>query len=161
MNFKGWDVMSKFTASKVVLEPIEDVFKGFIKVNKREFPKFPDKNPLGSKCTKMIKQSANQTLKMVMKVTDYELDSLYQVSGELGKDLYISTYKFIAEAEDRTRIELVEEQKLNNIGSKIGMLLGTFSAGSKTKKKLERVAEGIEEEIEALRRKQERSKKKA
>lgn len=152
--------MSKFTAKKVVLEPIEDVFKGFIKVNKREFPKFPDKNPLGAKCTKLVKAQGSQNLKMVMKVTGYELESLYQVSGELGEDLYITTYKFIAEAEDRTRIELIEEQKLKAFSSKVGMLLGSLTAGSKTKQKLARVVDGIDEEIESLRRKQERSKKK-
>lgn len=153
--------MSKFIARKVVMESIEDVFRAFMVVNKREFPKFSEKNPLGSKCSKVIKSSGKQSIKMIMEVTEYEFESVYQVTGKLGEDRYISTYKFIAEELDKTRIELIEEQHVTSFGSKIGLLIGGLSGNKKANAKLSRVVEGVEEEIASYKRKMERNKKKS
>lgn len=145
--------MSKFVAKKVINESIEDVFRAFIQVNKREFRKFSAKNPIGSKCTKILKQSGKNTLQMTMEVTDYEFEGLYQVTGRLNEDEYISTFKFIKEEVDRTRIELIEEQKIKSLGSKIGLLIGGIFGNKKAKQKLNRVVEGIQQEIEIYNRK--------
>lgn len=153
--------MSKFTANKVINEPIESVFKSFMKVNKREFPKLPEKDPLGYKWSKVLKQKGNNSIKMKMEITEYKVDDMYQVTGTLAKDQYISTFKFIAEDDETTRVELVEEQIVKSFGSKIGLLLSGFSGNKKARNKLERVVDGIQDEIDYLKRKMERSKKKA
>lgn len=152
--------MSKFIAKKVILAPIEDVFKAFMKVNKREFPKLSDKNPLGSKCSKIIRVTGNKTFNMTMEVTDYEFESIYQVTGKLIDDIYISTYKFVVEGEDRTRIELIEEQHMKSFSSKLGMIFSSFGGSKKAKKKLDYIADGVEDEIEFMKRKIDKNKKK-
>ena len=68
--------MSKYNINTIVNYPLERVFKVFVDLNKREIPKFNDKNPVGCSNKRTIKHVGKQKIEMVTTVTRYEKNKL-------------------------------------------------------------------------------------
>lgn len=140
--------MGTIKGSEIFNYSIEDTFDGFMKVTKREFRKFNDKNPVGSKFDKVVKQNSKMTLKMVTEVTAFEVNKLYEVKSTLGEDIYISRFTFKDAGDNMTKVTLEEIQNPKNIMSKIGVVISGFSGGSKVKNKLNNMSSLVEEEVQ-------------
>ena len=69
--------MSNYNISINLNYPIERVFKVFIDLNKKEMPKFNDKNPTEVSYKKVIKQVGKQKIEMETSITGYEKNKLY------------------------------------------------------------------------------------
>lgn len=152
--------MSKFKATKSFEYPIDEVFRGFLKITKREFPKFNENNPLGLKHKKVVKNNGSTKIELVMEVTNFEKNKVYEITSRVYKDVYISRYTFNSLNENSTSVTLEEEQYAKNFVSKIALVVQGFSGGSKTRSKINRMATGVNEEIELVRRKLEKFAKK-
>lgn len=152
--------MSKFKVTKSFNYPVEDVFRGFLKITKREFPKFNEKNPIGIKHSRIVKDDGSVKLAMVMEVTKFEKNSVYETTSKIHNDSYISRYTFVKVNEETTKIVLEEEQYAKNFVSKIALVFQGLSGKSKTKEKINRMASGVTEEIEIVRTRQEKNAKK-
>lgn len=140
--------MGKIKGSEVVDYSLQETFEGFMKVTKKEFRRFDDKNPVGSKFERVVKQNQSNTLKMMTKVSAYEKDKLYESESVLNEDVYISRYTFEDIGDEMTRITLEEIQKPKNFMSKVGVALSGLTGGSKVKTKLKNTGILIVEEIE-------------
>lgn len=152
--------MSKFKASKNFNYPIEEVFRGFIKITKREFPKFNDKNPIGIKYSKVVKDNGSAKIKMIMEITKFEKNNVYEITSMIHSDVYISRYTFEKINEEQTKVILEEEQHAKNFMAKVAVILQSFIGINRTKKKINRMAVGVKAEIELLRRRLEKNAKK-
>lgn len=153
--------MSKFKATKTFDYSVEEVFKGFMKITKREFPKFNEKNPVGIKQSRVVKENGNTQIKMEMEITKFEKDSVYEITSKVHSDIYVSRYTFIKIDEEKSEVTLEEEQYAKSFMSKVGVMIQGFSGSSKTKQKLVRMATGVTEEVELVRKRMIKNTKKA
>ncbi|MGL5087354.1 MAG: DUF3284 domain-containing protein [Clostridium sp.] len=152
--------MSKFKVTKSFEYPIDEVFRGFLKITKREFPKFNENNPLGFKHKKVVKNNGNTKIELIMEVTKFEKESVYEITSKVYNDIYISRYTFNAIDDESSSVILEEEQYAKNFVSKIALIIQGITGGSKSQQKINRMATGITEEIEIIRRKIEKNSKK-
>ena len=140
--------MGQYKIKTVVDYPLERVFKVFIDLNKREIPKFNDKNPIGCSNKRTIKYVAKQKIEMNILVTDYKKNELYEVTNSIGEDKYVSRYVFTELDSNSTEISLCEIQKARGFTSKITLLIQKISAKKKLKNKLNNLKEILEKELE-------------
>ena len=140
--------MSQYKIKTTVNYPIERVFKVFIDLNKREIPKFNDKNPVGCSNKRTIKYVAKQKIEMVTTVTGYEKNKLYEVTNSIDKDMYISKYIFTEIDSNSTEISLSEIQDIKSFSSKLTVLIQKIGAKKKLKSKINNLKEILENELE-------------
>ncbi len=140
--------MSNYEIKTTINYPIERVFKVFIDLNKREIPKFNDKNPVGCSNKRTIKYVAKQKIEMLTTVTGYEKNKLYEVTNSIDKDKYISKYTFSEIDDNSTEVSLKEVQDIKSFSSKITVLIQKIGAKKKMKEKINNLKEILEKELE-------------
>ena len=140
--------MSKYNTKVIVNYPLERVFKVFIDLNKREIPKFNDKNPIGCSNKRTLKYVAKQKIEMVTTVTGYEKNKLYEVTNSINEDKYISKYNFIEIDDNSTEINLSEIQDIKRFSSMLTVLIQKIGAKKKLKNKINNLKEILEKELE-------------
>lgn len=140
--------MSNYNISINIDYPIERVFKVFIDLNKKEIPKFNDKNPTEVSYKKVIKQVGKQKIEMETSITGYEKDKLYEVTNKIGNDKYISKYEFKKIDSNSTEILLSETQEMMGISSSLMLMLQKLSAKKKLKAKMQGIKDTLEQELE-------------
>lgn len=140
--------MSKYNTKVIVNYPLERVFKVFIDLNKREIPKFNDKNPVGCSNKRTLKYVAKQKIEMVTTVTGYEKNKLYEVTNSINEDKYISKYNFIGIDDNSTEINLSEIQDIKHFSSMLTVLIQKIGAKKKLKNKINNLKEILEKELE-------------
>ncbi len=140
--------MSNYNIKVVINHPLERTFKVFIDLNKREIPKFNDKDPVGCSNKRTIKYVAKQKIEMITTVTGYEKNKLYEVTNTINEDSYISRYEFSEIDENTTEIYLSETQNVKGFTSWITLLFEKLSAKKKLKNKANNIKEVIESEVE-------------
>ena len=140
--------MSNYNISINLNYPIERVFKVFIDLNKKEMPKFNDKNPTEVSYKKEIKQVGKQKIEMETSITGYEKNKLYEVTNSISNDKYISKYEFKEINSNSTEILLSETQEMMGFTSSLTLLFQKFNAKKKLKSKMEGIKEVLEEELE-------------
>lgn len=140
--------MSNYNISINLNYPIERVFKVFIDLNKKEMPKFNDKNPTEVSYKKVIKQVEKQKIEMETSITGYEKNKLYEVTNSISNDKYISKYEFKEINSNSTEILLSETQEMMGFTSSLTLLFQKFNAKKKLKSKMEGIKEVLEEELE-------------
>lgn len=144
--------MSKSKSSKIIDYPKDEVFSGFIKLTKREFPKLKENNPIGCKNTRRIQQGKRKPLVMRMEVIDFEKENMYKVKNDIEGDLYYNTYIFEEISETSTRFTLIEEQVPKLAISKVVVAIQGVVSKGRFNGKVARMVDGIVSEVE-LRRK--------
>lgn len=140
--------MSSYNKSITINYPVERVFKVFIDLNKREIPKFNDKNPKGMSHTRVIKYVAKKKIEMTTTVTEYEKNKLYEVTNTIQEDNYVSRYEFVELSPSSTEIKITETQNMKGLGSWIMLLLEKFKAKKKLNEKTEGIKVALEAELE-------------
>lgn len=139
--------MSSYNKSTTINYPIERVFKVFIDLNKREIPKFNDKNPKGMSHTRTIKYVSKKKIEMTTTVTEYEKNKLYEVTNTIQEDNYISRYDFVELGANSTEIKITESQIMKGVGSSVMLILEKFRAKKKLKEKVYGIKEALETEL--------------
>lgn len=140
--------MGQYNINITINYPLERVFKVFIDLNKREIPKFNDKNPIGCSNKRTIKYVAKQKIEMITTVTGYEKDKLYEVTNSINEDNYISKYLFNKIDDNSTEIQLNEIQDMHGLTSSLTLLFQKISAKKKLKEKANNMKVVLEKELE-------------
>ena len=140
--------MGQYNINITINYPLERVFKVFIDLNKREIPKFNDKNPVGCSNKRTIKYIAKQKIEMITTVTGYEKNKLYEVTNSINEDNYISKYLFNKIDDNSTEIQLNEIQDMHGFTSSLTLLFQKISAKKKLKEKANNLKEVLEKELE-------------
>ncbi|MDI9216401.1 MULTISPECIES: DUF3284 domain-containing protein [Clostridium] len=140
--------MSNYNVGIKIDYPIERVFKVFIDLNKKEMPKFNDKNPTEVSYKKVIKQVGKQKIEMETRITGYEKNKLYEVTNSISNDKYISKYEFKEIDSNSTEILLSETQEMMGFTSSLTLLFQKFNAKKKLKAKMQGIKAVLEQELE-------------
>ena len=140
--------MGQYNINVTINYPLARVFKVFIDLNKREIPKFNDKDPVGCSNKRTIKYVAKQKIEMITTVTGYEKNKLYEVTNSINEDNYISKYLFNKIDDNSTEIQLNEIQDMHGFTSSLTLLFQKFSAKKKLKEKANNLKEVLEKELE-------------
>ena len=146
--YKGGFGLSEYNIKTVINYPIERVFKVFIDLNKREFPKFNEKNPIGCNNKRTIKYVAKQKIEMVTTVTGYEKNKLYEVTNLINVDTYITKFDFNKIDDNTTEISMTEIQMVKRFTSQLAFLIEKLSAKKKLKDKIVNIKKILEHELE-------------
>ncbi len=140
--------MGQYNINVTINYPLARVFKVFIDLNKREIPKFNDKDPVGCSNKRTIKYVAKQKIEMITTVTGYEKNKLYEVTNSINEDNYISKYLFNKIDDNSTEIQLNEIQDMHGFTSSLTLLFQKISAKKKLKEKANNLKEVLEKELE-------------
>ena len=142
-----------FINSTVVDYPVEEVFKVFIRTAKRDFPKFNEKDPIGSAVIKQVGTYSAKTGTLRIEITDYKLNEIYQITSVRDKMMYISTYSFEKDGEDRTKITLEETEETPGAFQIINTIIQKVLFKKTVRLRFGTYINGLESEIEKHREK--------
>ena len=70
-----------FSNSAVINYPVEKVFNVFIRSAKRDFPKFNENKPVGSKVSKKVGAYSTQSATLEVEITDYKKNEIYAITS--------------------------------------------------------------------------------
>lgn len=136
---------------------IEDVFYIFVKAAKRDFPKFNEENPKGSKMTKKIAAYSGQIIECTVEISDYVKNEKYEITTSTQNSKCVSTYTFKREKDNSTLIELEEVQDSQSFISQLGFSLQRFLAKRNAKEKYRANMRNLENELKRYLNNRERS----
>lgn len=142
-----------FINSAVVNYPIEEVFKVFIRVAKRDFPKFNEKNPIGCSVTKKVGAYSAKSADVRVEITDFKKDEVYQITTVKDKLIYVSTYRFKKIDDENTQIDLEEVENTPGIFPGLNAMFQNLLFKKRIRKRFEYFVTGLENEIEDFRNK--------
>ena len=142
-----------FSNSVVLNYPVDEVFKVFIRVAKRDFPKFNENNPIGCKVVKNAGAYSAQSAKLEVEITGFKKNEIYQITSKGSSAVYISTYKFESLSEESTRVTLVEEDKKEGFFPWFNTIIQTIAFKGRVRRRFEMFAEGLEAEVKSHREK--------
>lgn len=145
-----------FINSTVVNYPVEEVFKVFIRVAKRDFPKFNEKDPVGCTVRKTVGAYSSKSAEVRIEITDYKKDELYQITTVRDKLIYVSTYRFKKIDDESTQIDLEEVENTPGLFPGLNTMLQNLVFKKRIRKRFEYFVTGLENEIEDFRHKVER-----
>lgn len=137
-----------FSNSAVINYPVEKVFNIFIKSAKRDFPKFNENNPVGSKISKKVGAYSTQSATLEVEITGYKKNELYAITSTSSDRIYYSTYKFEVVDENKTRITLEESDKSIGFVSYLNVIIQTFVFKGRVKRRFTYFIESLQREIE-------------
>lgn len=150
--------MSRFTVSKVVAYPIDEVFGNFIKLAKEPFNKFNEENPIGAKTRRIARKTKSGDIYIETVVSDYVKNEAYETRTTFLSSKYIGRYEFKDVGDNCTEIILSESQDLYGIINKIGFIFQSITAKKKVKKKLDNTVQVLEDKMIKERNKKENRK---
>ncbi|MGL5151317.1 MAG: DUF3284 domain-containing protein [Clostridium sp.] len=145
-----------FRNSTVINYPVEEVFKVFIKVAKRDFPKFNEKDPVGCSVSKQIGAYSTKSASVRIEITDYKKDELYQITTVRDKMVYVSTYHFEKVDDDSTELLLEETEDTPGLFPGLNSMLQNLCYKGRIRKRFAFFVQGLENEIESFREKVEK-----
>lgn len=137
-----------FSNSAVINYPVEKVFNVFIRSAKRDFPKFNENNPVGSKVSKKVGAYSTQSATLEVEITDYKKNEIYAITSTSPERIYYSTYKFEVVGENKTRITLEESDKSKGFVSILNVLIQTLVFKGRVKRRFTYFIENLQREIE-------------
>ncbi|MGL4771993.1 MAG: DUF3284 domain-containing protein, partial [Clostridium sp.] len=142
-----------FRNSTVLNYPVEEVFKVFVRVAKRDFPKFNEKNPIGCSVTKQVGTYTTKSATVRVEITDYKKNEVYEITTVRDKLMYVSTYRFEAIDEESTQLILEETENTPGLFPGLNSMLQNICFKGRIKKRFAFFVQGLESEIESFREK--------
>ncbi len=122
--------MTSYKNEAIIDYPVEDIFKLFKKIAKRDFPKFNEKNPIGCKVERQVGSYSVKEGKMLVEITGYEEYKLYEITSRYNRTTYISRYEFYPINSESTRLVLTEKQSAYGMMSFLNdIIAGIFFKG--------------------------------
>lgn len=149
-----------FINSTVVDYPVEEVFKVFIRTAKRDFPKFNEKEPIGCYVTKKVGTYSAKSGTCRVEITDYKTNELYQITSVKDKMVYVSTYSFEKDGDERTKITLEETEDTPGAFQWVNTIIQKICFKGTVKRRFSVFADALEKAIEDYREKVEKAKPK-
>ena len=142
-----------FSNSVVLNYPVDEVFKVFIRVAKRDFPKFNENNPIGCKVIKNVGAYSAKSAKLEVEITDFKKNEIYQITSKGSSAVYVSTYKFEELSDESTRVTLVEEDRKKGFFPWFNSIIQTIAFKGRVRRRFGIFAEGLEREVKSHREK--------
>lgn len=153
--------MAQYKNEKIVGFPLQEVFRIYKKTAKRDFPKFNEKEAVGTSVSRQVGAYGNKKTTMLVTITGYEPNKLYEVTSTHRDITYKSRYEFNSIDENTTKITLIEETHgSGGVFEVINNVLAIIIYRWKVKKRFKALILGLEKEIQDVRNRVEKSKPK-
>jgi hypothetical protein len=140
--------MATYKNQAIINYPVNEVFKVFKKTAKRDFPKFDEKKPVGVTVERSVGAYSVRSGRMLVEITDYKADEVYEITSSQENHLYKSRYEFYPVEENKTRLILAESSYSQGIFNYINVLIAGIFFKGRVKKRFKYVISGIENQIE-------------
>lgn len=101
-----------FKESAEINYPAKEIFKIFKKMMKQDFPRFNEKDAIGTSTRKTIGQYTTKSAEAYIEITDYKENEVYEITTVTSKTkvTFISRYELEVIDENTTRLSLHEHQ---------------------------------------------------
>ncbi|MEQ8197102.1 MAG: DUF3284 domain-containing protein [Clostridiaceae bacterium] len=129
---------------------VNDVFSIFVRTAKRDFPKFNEKNPIGTKTEKKTGSRSFRKTVLSVEITDYEKNKVYEITSISQPEVYVSRYEFGDLGNNRTKLTLKESDDSTGFFSVINKFLMKFVFRFLIKRKFDSFISALKDEVQVL-----------
>lgn len=140
--------MATYKNQAIVDYPVNEVFRIFKKTAKRDFPKFNEKNPIGTMVERAAGAYSVRNGKVVVEITDYKANEIYEITSTHDNIFYKSRYEFYPIDENKTNIILIEENHSSGYFNSFNILVAGLFFKSRVRKRFDFLVKGLKEQIE-------------
>ncbi|MGL4990446.1 MAG: DUF3284 domain-containing protein [Sarcina sp.] len=142
-----------FKNSAVVDYSNIEIFKVIKKMIRQDFPRFNEKNPIGTSVTKQIGSYSTKTAEAYVEITDYKENELYEITTvtSKGRITYVSKYILTPLEDGKTEFTLEQTQGGPGIFTTLNHMLQSFLYKGRIKKRFDYLLQGLDAEIKAMR----------
>ncbi|ERI94405.1 hypothetical protein HMPREF1982_01041 [Clostridiales bacterium oral taxon 876 str. F0540] len=140
--------MATYKNQAVVNYPINEVFRVFKKTAKRDFPKFNEKSPIGTRVERTAGAYSVRNGKVFVEITDYKPNEVYEITTTHDNILYKSRYEFYSIDENKTKIMLFEENHSSGYFNSFNVFVAGLFFKSRVRKRFDFLVKGLKEQVE-------------
>ncbi|WP_055069613.1 DUF3284 domain-containing protein [Clostridium massiliamazoniense] len=134
--------------------PRDEVFKIFRKQAKQDFPRFNEKEAIGTSTRKKIGAYSTRTAQAYLEISDYIPNEVYEVTVITSKTN--TTFKSRYELKDLenggTHLTLIQDQGTPGVFTSINTIIQKLLFKGRVNKKFDYLVEGLKREIEGERK---------
>lgn len=152
--------MAKYKNEAIIDYPVSEIFRVFKKTAKRDFPKFDEKNPIGTMVERKVGAYSVRSGKMVVEITDYKINEAYEITSTHSGVIYKSRYEFYPIDENRTKIILIEENHSSGYFNSFNVFIAGIFFRGRVKKRFGFLVKGLKEQVESNIKNMQRSQPK-
>lgn len=134
--------------------PKSEIFKLFKKQAKQDFPRFNEKEAIGTSTHKKIGAYATKTANAYLEISDYVPDEVYEVTVITTKTntTFKSRYELTEINENKTHLKLTQEQGGPGMFQSINTIIQKLLFKGRINSKFDFLLENLKREIEAERK---------
>ena len=135
--------------NEVIMEySTEEIFKVFRETAKKDFPGFYEENPIGTFVERRVGAYSERKGKMKVRITDYKINSVYEITSTQGSVVYKSRYEFYPLSENKTKLLLIESQYTIGLFNRVNALVASIVFRGRIKKRFKFFIKCLEDQIE-------------
>lgn len=134
--------------------PRDEVFKIFKKQAKQDFPRFNEKEAIGTSTRKTIGAYSTKTAEAYVEISDYIPNEVYEVTVITSKTntMFKSRYELKEVNDNKTHLTLIQDQGAPGVFSSINTIIQKLLFKGRVNKKFDFFVEGLKREIEGERK---------
>ncbi|WP_297435728.1 DUF3284 domain-containing protein [uncultured Clostridium sp.] len=151
-----------FKNSAEVNYSAKEIFKIFKKMIKQDFPRFDEKNPLGTDTNKKIGHHSTKSAEANVEITDYIENEVYEITTVTLKTqiTFVSRYTLTVIDENTTLFTLEQSQNAPGFFMNVNHIVQSIFYKGRIKKRFDFLLQGLDNEIAEMRERQAPKKKK-
>lgn len=133
--------------------PAKEIFKIFKKMIKQDFPRFNEKEAIGTSTKKTIGQYTTKSAEAYIEITDYKENEVYEITTVTSKTkaTFISRYELEAVDDNTTRLSLHEHQGGEGFFISINYMVQKMFFKKRFTTRFSYFVKGLENELEQER----------
>lgn len=134
--------------------PRDEVFKIFKKQAKQDFPRFNEKEAIGTSTRKTIGAYSTKTAEAYVEISDYIPNEVYEVTIITSKTntMFKSRYELKEVNDNKTHLTLIQDQGAPGVFSSINTIIQKLLFKGRVNRKFDFFVEGLKREIEGERK---------
>lgn len=140
--------MATYKNQTVLDYPAKEIFKVFKLTAKRDFPKFNENKPIGVSVERKVGAYSLKTETMLVKITDYKNNEVYEITSSHNSTTYKSRYEFFAIEGSKTKLVLIESQYSTGFANIINIVVASIFFRGRVKKRFNHLVNTLKNQIE-------------
>lgn len=142
-----------FKNSAVVEYSDKEIFKVFKKMIKQDFPRFNEKDPVGTSVKKKIGSYSTKSAEAYIEITDYKENEVYEITTVTSKTqtTFISRYTLTPVEDGKTLFTLEQSQAGDGFFVTLNHFIQSIFFKGRIKKRFSFLLQGLDNEITAMR----------
>lgn len=139
----------------------KEIFKVFKKMIKQDFPRFNEKEPIGTSVKKQIGSYSTKSAEAYVEITDYKENEVYEITTVTSKTqvTFVSRYVLTPISEDKTLFTLEQTQAGTGFFITVNHIIQSIFYKKRVQRRFDALLEGLDTEITTMRDRSNPSKK--